>query len=79
MWSTAVSEVDTFFPEEQRAMAQGILAALFSGLGYGLGCVLSGVIYDHFGSQCLLGASSCIALFGLLSFYGGILWRPSYD
>ncbi|KAI8339422.1 major facilitator superfamily domain-containing protein [Chlamydoabsidia padenii] len=73
MWSTAVAEVDTFFPEEQRAMAQGILAALFSGLGYGLGCIISGVIYDQYGSQCLLGASSCIAMFGLGIFLIGRL------
>ncbi|CAO3591264.1 unnamed protein product [Absidia cylindrospora] len=76
MWSTAVTEVDTFFPEEQRAMAQGILAALFSGLGYGLGCALGGFIYDY-GSVCLLAASSCIAMFGLLAFYIGRL-RPEH-
>ncbi|SAM08535.1 hypothetical protein [Absidia glauca] len=71
IWSTAVAQVDTFFPEDQRAMAQGILAAVFSGFGYGLGCVISGVIYDQYGCTCLLGASAGISLLGLGIFFLG--------
>ncbi|KAI8333710.1 major facilitator superfamily domain-containing protein [Chlamydoabsidia padenii] len=71
IWSTAVAEVDTFFPEDQRAMAQGILAAIFSGFGYGLGCVISGVIYDQYGCTFLLGASAGISLLGLGIFFVG--------
>jgi predicted MFS family arabinose efflux permease len=66
-----VAQVDTFFPEDQRAMAQGILAAVFSGFGYGLGCVISGVIYDQYGCTCLLGASAGISLLGLGIFFLG--------
>ncbi|KAI8086099.1 major facilitator superfamily domain-containing protein [Halteromyces radiatus] len=75
MWSTAVAEVDTFFPEDQRGLAQGILGVLFSGLGYGLGSVLSGFVYDQYGYRYLLGVSASITLFGLAVFYIG-KWQP---
>ncbi|KAG0171261.1 hypothetical protein DFQ28_002506 [Apophysomyces sp. BC1034] len=73
VWATAVSEVDTFFPPEQRAMAQGVLAALFTGLGYGLGCIIGGLVYQQSGSKMLLEVSCgictlsfCVFLFGRL-------------
>ncbi|OAD76118.1 hypothetical protein PHYBLDRAFT_88121, partial [Phycomyces blakesleeanus NRRL 1555(-)] len=65
IWSTSVSEVDTFFPADQRAMAQGILAALFSGLGYGLGCIIGGMVYDQYGVTALFEVSAAIAAFSL--------------
>ncbi|KAI8064166.1 major facilitator superfamily domain-containing protein [Gongronella butleri] len=71
LWSTAVAQVDSFFAEDQRAMAQGILAAVFSGLGYGIGCVLSGLVYDPFGHHGLLLTSSCITILGYLVFFFG--------
>ncbi|ORX58299.1 hypothetical protein DM01DRAFT_1223004 [Hesseltinella vesiculosa] len=71
LWSTAVAQVDGYFADDQRAMAQGILAACFSGLGYGLGCVLSGLVYDPFGHQGLLLTSSSVAIIGYLVFVFG--------
>lgn len=74
IWSTCVSEVDQMFPANQRAIAQGILAALFSGLGFGLGCILGGYAYDHYGAQMLFDISISIAVLSLIVFWFGRLW-----
>lgn len=63
--------VGSFFPENQKAMAQGILAALFSGLGYGIGSVSSGYIYGLFGYEVLFDTSIGITIFGLCIFLIG--------
>ncbi|KAI8337376.1 major facilitator superfamily domain-containing protein [Choanephora cucurbitarum] len=71
IWSTCVSEVDRMFPASQRAVAQGILAALFSGLGFGLGCILGGFAYDHYGAIMLFNVSMAVSLISLLVFWSG--------
>ncbi|KAI8645650.1 major facilitator superfamily domain-containing protein [Parasitella parasitica] len=73
IWSTCVSEVDLMFPDDQRAVAQGILAALFSGLGFGLGCILGGFAYDNYGSQMLFNVSIAVAVISLIVFWCGRL------
>ncbi|KAK4510645.1 uncharacterized protein ATC70_005077 [Mucor velutinosus] len=73
IWSTCVSEVDQMFPVNQRAVAQGILAALFSGLGFGLGCILGGFAYDNYGSQTLFNVSIAVAIASLVVFWCGRL------
>lgn len=75
IWSTCVSEVDQMFPVNQRAIAQGILAALFSGLGFGLGCILGGYAYDHYGAQMLFNVSITVAVISLLVFWIGRLFK----
>lgn len=75
IWSTCVSEVDQMFPVNQRAVAQGILAALFSGLGFGLGCILGGFAYDNYGSQMLFSVSISVAVVSLLVFWCGRLTK----
>ncbi|KAI8138078.1 major facilitator superfamily domain-containing protein [Fennellomyces sp. T-0311] len=70
-WSTAVSEVDAFFPPDQRAVAQGILASLFTGLGYGLGCILGGAIYKELGAVALCHSSAAVAVLSLIVFLIG--------
>lgn len=71
VWSTAVAEVDSFFPVEQRSIAQGILAALFSGLGYGIGCILGGYIYGVYGFSRLFQVSTIICGISLIVFLSG--------
>lgn len=71
IWSTCVSEVDRMFPASQRAVAQGILAALFSGLGFGLGCILGGFAYDHYGAIMLFNVSMAVSLISLFVFWIG--------
>ncbi|KAF1801004.1 major facilitator superfamily domain-containing protein [Mucor lusitanicus] len=71
IWSTAVAEVDGFFPVDQRSVAQGILAALFSGLGYGLGCIIGGFVYAVYGSIKLYQISAFICTLSLVVFLSG--------
>ncbi|KAK4508869.1 uncharacterized protein ATC70_013492 [Mucor velutinosus] len=71
IWSTAVAEVDGFFPVDQRSVAQGILAALFSGLGYGLGCIIGGCVYAVYGSIKLFQISAFICTLSLVVFLSG--------
>ncbi|KAI8364746.1 major facilitator superfamily domain-containing protein [Radiomyces spectabilis] len=65
MWALSVNQVDSFFAEDQRSMAQGILAALFSGLGFGLGCIFGGFVYGQYGANMLFEVSAAIALLSL--------------
>lgn len=67
-WSTSVAEVDSYFPLDQRAMAQGILAGLFLGLGYGLGCILGGIIFNDYGAIALCYGSIGVAAVSLVVF-----------
>ncbi|KAI8969238.1 major facilitator superfamily domain-containing protein [Mycotypha africana] len=76
-WSTCVSEVDQMFPDHQRAIAQGVLAALFSGLGYGFGSILGGYVFDNYGAQSLFDASITISLVSLVIFWLGRIKRVS--
>lgn len=73
-WGTAVSEMDSFFPPEQRAVAQGVLGALHAGLGTGLGALLGGYIDQYLdmlwvfrGSAMLCAASITVFCLGRLS------------
>lgn len=71
VWSISVAEVDSFFPTEQKSIAQGVLAALFTGLGYGVGCLLGGSIYGVYGSIKLFQVSSFICCISLIVFLCG--------
>lgn len=63
--------MDSFFPIEQKSIAQGILAALFSGLGYGIGCLLGGYILNLYGQIVLFQLSATICGFSLAVFLLG--------
>ncbi|KAI9488139.1 major facilitator superfamily domain-containing protein [Zychaea mexicana] len=71
LWSTAVSEADAIFPPDQRAVAQGILASLFTGLGYGIGCIAGGAIYNQLGAVALCNSSAAVAALSLVVFLCG--------
>lgn len=77
IWSTCVSEVDQIFPVQQRAVAQGILAALFTGLGFGIGCLVGGYAYDHYGSHMLFNVSIGTAIASLLIFWFGRFFKSN--
>lgn len=68
-WATAVSEIDGFFPPEQRSVAQGILGALHAGLGTGLGALIGGYLYDYYSPIFLFQTSAflCIISIGIFS------------
>ena len=75
VWSTAVSEVDSFFPPEQRAIAQGTLAALHMGAGFGIGCVVGGIIYEAWGAHSLYHAACILTGVSLVIFLIGRVRR----
>ncbi|CAO3596506.1 unnamed protein product [Absidia cylindrospora] len=76
-WATAVSEIDGFFPPEQRSVAQGILGALHAGLGTGLGALVGGYIYEYYGSTTLFQASALLCVLSSAVFCIGRL--PRYN
>ncbi|KAI8142802.1 major facilitator superfamily domain-containing protein [Fennellomyces sp. T-0311] len=74
-WGTAVSEMDDLFPPAQRAMAQGVLGALHTGLGTGLGALIGGYLYEYFGPLWLFRSAALLACFSTLIFCIGRLSR----
>ncbi|KAL9547484.1 hypothetical protein MBANPS3_006150 [Mucor bainieri] len=74
-WATAVSEIDGFFPPEQRSVAQGILGALHFGLGTGLGALAGGYMYEYLGAVVMFRVVAAVAAFNMALFYTGRLSR----
>lgn len=74
-WATAVSEIDGFFPPEQRSVAQGILGALHFGLGTGLGALIGGYLYEYFGAIWMFRIAAAVATVNMVIFYIGRLNR----
>ncbi|KAI7874476.1 MFS general substrate transporter [Lichtheimia hyalospora FSU 10163] len=72
-WSTAVSEVDSFFPPEQRAVAQGVLGSLHLGLGNGLGALLGGYLDSYLGAIWMFRCNAILCGFSILVFAIGRL------
>lgn len=56
------------FPANQRAVAQGVLGALHTGLGTGLGALIGGQVYDSFGASGLFHSAAALSLFSALIF-----------
>ncbi|KAI8335411.1 major facilitator superfamily domain-containing protein [Chlamydoabsidia padenii] len=76
-WATAVSEIDGFFPPEQRSVAQGILGALHAGLGTGLGALIGGYVYEYYGAISLFRLSAFLCVVSSAIFCIGRL--PRYN
>ncbi|KAG2223767.1 hypothetical protein INT45_003491 [Circinella minor] len=74
-WGTAVKEMDALFPSRQRAMAQGILGALHTGLGTGGGALIGGYLYQYFGAIWLFRSAAALACASILIFGFGRLKR----
>ncbi|KAI7847214.1 major facilitator superfamily domain-containing protein [Circinella umbellata] len=74
-WGTAVKEMDALFPPRQRAMAQGILGALHTGLGTGGGALIGGYLYQYFGAIWLFRSAAALACASILIFGFGRLKR----
>ncbi|KAG0180635.1 hypothetical protein DFQ28_000677 [Apophysomyces sp. BC1034] len=49
LWGAGVVQADELAPPPLQATSQGILAAMYAGVGAGLGSLMGGVIYDRFG------------------------------
>ncbi|ORX59023.1 hypothetical protein DM01DRAFT_1333614 [Hesseltinella vesiculosa] len=74
-WATAVSEIDGFFPPEQRSMAQGILGGLHAGLGTGIGALIGGFLYEDFGAFGLFWTAALLCFLSTAIFLIGRLPR----
>ncbi|KAI8967517.1 major facilitator superfamily domain-containing protein [Mycotypha africana] len=74
-WATSVSEIDGFFPPEQRSVAQGILGALHFGVGAGMGAFVGGYLYEYYGAVCMFRIVALIAASNMAIFYLGRLHR----
>ncbi|KAI9319461.1 major facilitator superfamily domain-containing protein [Dichotomocladium elegans] len=74
-WSISVSEMDSFFPPEQRAVAQGVLGALHNGLGTGLGALIGGYIDAYLGSLWLFRLAAILCALSITVFSIGRLPR----
>ena len=70
-WATAVSEMDSLFPPEQRAMAQGILGGLNQGLGMGLGALFGGYIDAYFGTVWMFRSAALLCALSIVIFVIG--------
>ncbi|KAI8139129.1 major facilitator superfamily domain-containing protein [Fennellomyces sp. T-0311] len=70
-WATAVSEIDSFFPPEQRAVAQGVLGALNQGLGTGLGALIGGYIDAYCGTLWMFRSAAALAALSIVIFVVG--------
>ncbi|CAO3632701.1 unnamed protein product [Cunninghamella echinulata] len=51
LWGAGVVQADELAPPSLQATSQGILAAMYTGIGAGLGSLLGGVIYEKFGAH----------------------------
>ncbi|KAI9262147.1 major facilitator superfamily domain-containing protein [Phascolomyces articulosus] len=76
-WATAVSEMDSLFPPEQRAMAQGILGGLNQGLGMGLGALFGGYIDAYFGTVWMFRSAAFLCAISIVIFCVGR--HPRFD
>ncbi|CAO3592598.1 unnamed protein product [Absidia cylindrospora] len=50
LWGAGVVQADQLAPPSLQATSQGILAAMYAGIGSGLGSLLGGVIYEKLGA-----------------------------
>ncbi|KAI8989362.1 major facilitator superfamily domain-containing protein [Pilobolus umbonatus] len=74
-WATAVSEMDSFFPPEQRSVAQGVLGALHFGLGTGLGALTGGYLYEYMGPIWMFRIAAIVATINMTIFTLGRIER----
>ncbi|KAI8884827.1 MFS general substrate transporter [Backusella circina FSU 941] len=74
-WATSVSEVDSFFPPEQRSIAQGLLGALHAGLGQGIGAFCGGYLYEYLGAIWMFRVAAAVAALNMGVFCLGRLER----
>lgn len=70
--------MDSFFPPEQRSVAQGILGALHFGLGTGLGALIGGYLYQYLGSAWMFRIAAVVCAVNMFIFYIGRLERYNH-
>ncbi|RUS26328.1 hypothetical protein BC938DRAFT_470915 [Jimgerdemannia flammicorona] len=68
LWGAGVVHADELAPPHLQATSQGVLAAMYAGLGAGLGSLLGGVLYEHWGAKNMFRVVIVITIFSLLTF-----------
>ncbi|KAI8068344.1 major facilitator superfamily domain-containing protein [Gongronella butleri] len=53
LWGAGVVQADELAPPSLQATSQGILAAMYAGVGAGLGSLLGGMIYERWGAEVM--------------------------
>lgn len=53
LWGAGVVQADELAPPSLQATSQGILAAMYAGIGAGLGSLVGGVIYEKYGCNAM--------------------------
>jgi predicted MFS family arabinose efflux permease len=63
-WSAGALQADHIAPANLKSSAQGLLNMAFNGLGSGLGAIIGGYIYEHFGAKTMW---IIVAIFSFIS------------
>lgn len=53
LWGAGVVQADELAPPSLQATSQGVLAAMYAGIGAGLGSLVGGVIYEQYGCNAM--------------------------
>ena len=53
LWGAGVVQADELAPPSLQATSQGVLAAMYAGIGAGLGSLMGGVIYEKYGCNAM--------------------------
>eukprot|EP01119_Soliformovum_irregulare_P021636 TRINITY_DN7246_c0_g1_i1.p1 TRINITY_DN7246_c0_g1~~TRINITY_DN7246_c0_g1_i1.p1 ORF type:complete len:455 (+),score=85.32 TRINITY_DN7246_c0_g1_i1:90-1454(+) len=68
LWAAVVEHASNIAPPGVEATAQGIMNAVFGGLGSGIGAIVGGVVYQRFGPIILFRASAIASSISLIWF-----------
>ncbi|CAO3690380.1 unnamed protein product [Umbelopsis ramanniana] len=65
LWGAGVVQADELAPPSLQATSQGVLAAMYAGIGAGLGSLIGGVIYQNFGAKAMFYTVIAVTSFSL--------------
>lgn len=67
-WSAGALQADQIAPVGLKSSAQGLLNMAFNGLGSGIGALVGGIIYEHFGAQTMWATVVFISILSIFMF-----------
>ncbi|OAD02262.1 hypothetical protein MUCCIDRAFT_156490 [Mucor lusitanicus CBS 277.49] len=65
LWGAGVVQADELAPPSLQATSQGVLAAMYAGVGAGLGSLVGGVIYEQYGCNAMFYTVIALTLISL--------------
>lgn len=72
-WSAGALQADRIAPNNLKSSAQGLLNMAFNGFGSGLGAVVGGYIFEHFGAKAMWATVASLSFISILLFTSRIL------